>query len=66
MIYGKCGCGKNGYHKHTMKDVINGVYQLKGENYLDPNNKEMGRGFWSAGQPRTNNFGKKFNRSKRY
>lgn len=65
MIYGKCGCGKDGYHKHSMKEVINGVYQLKGENYLDPRNKVMSEGFWSAGQPKKKNFGSKYG-GKRY
>jgi hypothetical protein len=34
-----------------MRDVITGIYELKGENYLSPNNKTMASGFWSAGQP---------------
>lgn len=53
MIYGSCGCGNKGKHSHSMREVISGIYRLKGENYLDPNNKEMGRGFWSAGQPKS-------------
>lgn len=64
--YGKkcdCGCGhKAGYHKggKTMKDVINNVYNMKGENYLDPTNKSIAEGFWSAGQPGRKNFHSKY------
>lgn len=52
-----CGCGISGKHSHKdgkghkMTDIINSVYEMKGENYLDPNNKTMAEGFWSAGQP---------------
>ena len=41
-----CGCGS-----HSMRDVITGIYKMKGENYLSPHNKTMAKGFWSAGQP---------------
>lgn len=43
-----CGCGCS----HKMRDVIKGIYEMKGENYLSPKNKTMASGFWSAGQPK--------------
>lgn len=51
-----CECGKKGKHSHDgkphkMSNIIKGVYEMSGENYLDPNNKTMAEGFWSAGQP---------------
>lgn len=59
----KCvGCGYKSCHcggKKTMKDVINGIYRLKGQNYLDPTNPTMGEGFWSAGQPSRRTYPKR-------
>lgn len=50
-MHGKnCGCGCHSKGPR-MREVITGIYELKGENYLSPENKTMAEGFWSAGQP---------------
>ena len=62
-----CGCGhKAGSHKETttMKDVIDSIYNMKGENYLDPGNKSISEGFWSAGQPNKTKFYAKYGSNK--
>ena len=43
---GKGDCGKAGKHSHSMKGVIDGIYSMKGENYLSPNQKTMN--FWGT------------------
>ena len=40
-----------------MSDVVSESYKSAG-NPLDPNNKEMAKGFWSAGQPNDNSLKK--------
>ena len=42
-------CGCSGRHA-TMRDVVNHAYHKAG-NPLDPNNKKLAEGFWTAGQP---------------